>query len=246
LDIIEFKPSQLSVTLVKIYDNNLNDLKKTLAQKLAKAGKFLRGSPVVLLPDCPLTATDLARIIELLRQYEMSPIGIHTTEMSLMEYAELSGLAIIKKPIAETSNADKTAAHKSPEENTATETAATAQNKDATEASLHTAKVVTSSLRSGQLIQHLFNDVIVRGSVNSGAEIFAGGNLNIYGSVRGRVHAGATGNQQSRIIAHNFNPELVSIAGVFLLSEDIPTLAKKGWVEVSLDNQRLKFTPLTP
>jgi septum site-determining protein MinC len=74
--------------------------------------------------------------------------------------------------------------------------------------------------------------------------LYAGGHITVLGSVRGRIHAGAAGNREARIIAKDFNPELVSISGVFLLSDDIPSLAKRGWVEVYLEQQALKFHSL--
>lgn len=100
------------------------------------------------------------------------------------------------------------------------------------------------SLRSGQCEKHMIGDVLVTGSVNSGAELYAGGTITVLGSVRGRIHAGATGDREARIIAKDFNPELVSISGVFLLSDDIPSLAKRGWIEVYLEQQTLKFRSL--
>lgn len=246
MDVIEFKPSQLSVTLIKIYDNNVDHIKQTLAAKLAKAGKFLRGASVVLLPNCALSSTTLARIIELLRQYDMVPIGIHTDDPSLMDYAELSGLVVLNK-VPETTQSTQNAQTTPPSPPAKPSIAPLSKNQEtpiSEEEVLYTAKQITQTLRSGQTAQYLSHDVVVRGSINSGAEVFAGGHLTIYGAVRGRVHAGATGNQQSRIVAYNFNPELVSIAGVFLLSDDIPKMAKQGWIEISLENQRLKFTKL--
>lgn len=268
MDVIEFKPSQLSVTLVKIYDNDVNKLKRTLSDKLNKAGKFLRGASVVLLPTCTLSAVQLAQMIELLRQYEMVPIGIKTTDASLMDYAELAGLAVFSKLPSETSSQNSVTTVM-PSSTATTESLPTSIEKteklekavthqpriarltptgqkssDQEEEILHTAKQIMHTLRSGQIEQHLFNDVVVRGAVNSGAEVFAGGDLTIYGSARGRIHAGATGNKNARIVTYNLNPELVSIAGIFLLADDIPRLAKQGWVEISLENDRLKFTNL--
>ncbi len=267
MDVIEFKPSQLSVTIVKIYDNDVNKLKNTLSDKLSKAGKFLRGASVVLLPTCPLSAVQLAQMIEVLRQYEMVPIGLKTTDASLMDYAELAGLAVLSKLPTEThgqhnlntpptSTAQMVETTQSDTEKPSEKASVASQPKVAPltptgqkpseqeEEILHTAKHIMHTLRSGQVEKHLFNDVVVRGSVNSGAEVFAGGDLTIYGATRGRIHAGATGNKQARIVTYNLNPELVSIAGIFLLADDIPRLAKQGWVEISLENDRLKFTNL--
>ncbi|PKO55371.1 MAG: septum site-determining protein MinC, partial [Betaproteobacteria bacterium HGW-Betaproteobacteria-19] len=49
----------------------------------------------------------------------------------------------------------------------------------------------------------------------NGAEVIADGNIHCFGPLRGRALAGAQGNAAARIVATNFGPELVSIAGVY-------------------------------
>jgi septum site-determining protein MinC len=51
--------------------------------------------------------------------------------------------------------------------------------------------LMDSSIRSGQCIVHPEGDVIVVGSVASGAEVIAGGSIHIYGTLRGRAIAGS-------------------------------------------------------
>jgi septum site-determining protein MinC len=239
IDAVEFKPSQLSLTLVRIHQPDVAAVKENLTQKLAKAGKFLRGAPVVVDPNCDLKSMQLAQIVELLRQHEMTPVGVRTADPVLVEYAEMSGLAVFKPAAPQAASAAPEAKSSTTVSKPSPAVAGLAEKQ-----SLQTAKIIATGLRSGQTEQHMLGDLMVRGSVNSGAEVYAGGHLTIFGSVRGRLHAGATGNVSARIVAHDFNPELVSIAGIFLLSDDIPRLAKQGWVEVYLDDQTLKFNSL--
>jgi septum site-determining protein MinC len=237
-EVLEFKSSQLSLTLVCIYHVDMDKIATILKEKLIKAGRFLKGAPVVVDPYCPINSTQLAQLLELLRQHQMTPVGIRTSDASLIEYAELCGLAVFKpsnstKKREEGSSNVKTVAVQLPQE--------TMQSTE--QPSFVTAKHLIN-MRSGQLEKCMYGDVLVNAGVNSGAELYAGGNIMVLGSVRGRVHAGAMGNRQARIIAKNFNPELVSIAGVFLLSDDVPKSAKRGWVEVYLEQQTLKFRSL--
>jgi len=51
--------------------------------------------------------------------------------------------------------------------------------------------------------------------VSPGAEVLADGSIHCYGPLRGRAIAGAQGDHSARILATNFGPELVSIAGVY-------------------------------
>jgi len=244
-DILEFKSSQLSLTLVRVYDADMEKVADLLEEKLAKAGRFLKGAPVVVDPACPFNSVQLAQVLELLRQHQMTPVGVRSNDPNLVEYAELCGLAVFKPNAitkSEDSAAQATVARATSASPTEKPTAAPSVAEPVQHAST-TAHRLTS-LRSGQLEKVMLSDVLVSGSINSGAELYAGGNITVLGSVRGRLHAGATGDRNARIIAKDFNPELVSISGVFLLSDDIPSLAKRGWVEVYLEQQTLKFHSL--
>jgi septum site-determining protein MinC len=72
--------------------------------------------------------------------------------------------------------------------------------------------VVRRTLRSGQGLRHP-GDVVVIGDVNPGAEIVAGGNIVVWGRVRGLVHAGALGNEDAVICALDLAPTQLRIAG---------------------------------
>jgi len=77
-------------------------------------------------------------------------------------------------------------------------------------------------VRSGQRVYARNRDLIVTANVAAGAEVMADGCVHIYGSLRGRVMAGVHGDTSARVFCHEFNAELVSIAGVFRVFETIP------------------------
>ena len=56
--------------------------------------------------------------------------------------------------------------------------------------------VVDHSVRSGQSVISEHGDVVVIGSVASGAEMMAGGSIHVYGTLRGRAVAGVSGNSR--------------------------------------------------
>jgi len=62
------------------------------------------------------------------------------------------------------------------------------------------ALIVKTTCRSGKTIRHS-GDVVVRADVNPGAEIFADGDILVFGSLRGLVHAGAAGDTRAAIVA---------------------------------------------
>ena len=100
-------------------------------------------------------------------------------------------------------------------------------------------------LRTGQCLVQNQGDIIITAGINSGSEVIASGNIHIYGSVRGRVVAGAGGNISARIFCHSLEAELVSIAGTYCVADDIPQHVTKKPVHIYLnDNQELVFEAL--
>ncbi len=73
--------------------------------------------------------------------------------------------------------------------------------------------VLRRTLRSGQVLQHP-GHVIVVGDVNPGAEVLAGGNVFVWGRLRGVVHAGAAGDRQAIVCALELAPAQLRIADV--------------------------------
>jgi len=70
--------------------------------------------------------------------------------------------------------------------------------------------LVRRTLRSGQVVQHP-GHVVVIGDVNPGAEIIAGGDVVVWGKLRGIVHAGATGDDGAVVCALSLAPPQLRI-----------------------------------
>lgn len=77
--------------------------------------------------------------------------------------------------------------------------------------------MIRRTLRSGQKIHHE-GPIIVYGDVNDGAEIVAGGDVFIFGKLRGVVHAGAWGDDHAAIGAFALNPPQLRISGFIAAS----------------------------
>jgi septum site-determining protein MinC len=72
--------------------------------------------------------------------------------------------------------------------------------------------LVQKTLRSGYKLEFP-GHVIVVGDVNPGAEIVAGGDVVVWGRLRGVVHAGAEGKETAVICALDLSPTQLRIAG---------------------------------
>lgn len=67
------------------------------------------------------------------------------------------------------------------------------------------------TIRSGQAIHHPSN-IVVLGDVNPGAEIVAGGDILVWGVLRGMVHAGYPDNEQALVCSLLLSPVQLRIA----------------------------------
>jgi len=88
--------------------------------------------------------------------------------------------------------------------------------------------VIDAPVRSGQSVVHPEGDVVIIGSVASGAEVVAAGCIHIYGALRGRAMAGAYGDESARIFCRSLEAELLAINGLYRTADEIdPALRKK-------------------
>ncbi|VFS06634.1 septum formation inhibitor [Enterobacter cancerogenus] len=83
-------------------------------------------------------------------------------------------------------------------------------------------RLIDVPVRSGQRIYAPNCDLIVTSHVSAGAELIADGNIHVYGMMRGRALAGASGDRNAQIFCTHLTAELVSIAGEYWLSDKIP------------------------
>lgn len=79
-------------------------------------------------------------------------------------------------------------------------------------------KFFKGSLRSGKKVEYE-GSIVVLGDVNSGAEVIAGENIVIVGTLRGMAHAGAKGNRKAMISAVSIEAPQLRIADIIKESE---------------------------
>ena len=102
-----------------------------------------------------------------------------------------------------------------------------AQSEEADTPELQRMLVVDKTLRGGQAVE-TEGSVIVFGNVNPGAQITAGGSVDIRGTCRGVVHAGAAGDSTAFIIADHLMPTQIRIANYVARPPDEPEESGKA------------------
>ena len=103
--------------------------------------------------------------------------------------------------------------------------------------------VIDQPVRSGQQI-YSRGDLIVLAPVSTGAELLAEGHIHVYNTLRGRALAGVRGDQSARIFCQKLDAELVSIAGIYRVAEDLPEQHRKQAVHITLDGDAMRFADL--
>lgn len=83
------------------------------------------------------------------------------------------------------------------------------------------------TIRSGQKI-NVSGTVVVLGDVNPGAEIVAGGDIVIFGALRGIAHAGASGNENSVVVALQLQPTQLRISQYIARAPEEPVNGKRS------------------
>ncbi|WP_341647331.1 septum site-determining protein MinC [Thauera humireducens] len=179
---------------------------------------FFNGEAVVLdfsgLREVPATI-DWAGLNSLLRRYRLQPIGVfslpaeHAESARRAGFAELDAAALRERPAAQAPRPLPLPRRRHPRP------AKPPRLRRLRPQGIQPTLFVDRPLRSGQQIYARGADLVLIGGVSPGAEVIADGSIHCYGPMRGRAIAGANGDERARIIASNFGPELVSIAGVF-------------------------------
>lgn len=100
------------------------------------------------------------------------------------------------------------------------------------------AVIINRTLRSGQRVKHQANVVIV-GDVNPGAEVIAGGDIIVFGRLRGVVHAGAGGSKEAQVAALKLNPTQLRIASLIARSPDDSDSSKLQAERAFIENDQI-------
>ena len=79
--------------------------------------------------------------------------------------------------------------------------------------------VIRRTLRSGQAVRHAGHLTLI-GDVNPGAEVVAGGDIIVWGKLRGTAHAGAVGDDSAIVCALQLSPSQIRIGSFIARSPE--------------------------
>jgi septum site-determining protein MinC len=228
--VLELKGRMLSTTRVRARSQDFAAMSAQLARMAEQMPTAVRGMPVILESDA---AIDLGAFIATVRDIGMQPIGVSGEHLA--EAARSWGLAVLPLDSGQRgARASPPAAAEAP----AAPVVAAAPAPRST-------RLVSDPVRGGQQIYVPDGDLVITHQVGAGAKVAADGCIHIYGRLAGRAIAGAQGDTAARIFCRRFEPELVAIAGVYAVAEQLQGEAVGKPAQVWLDGGKLRVAVLS-
>jgi septum site-determining protein MinC len=215
---LELKGRMATLTRLRLLNPDLVAVRAQLEDLARRMPDAVRGMPVVLEAD--FGVPDPGALLETVRAVGMQPLAV--ADGPLAEGLRALGLAVLPegKPVGAAS-------------------AATVAAK-AAPTTRRPARIVDAPVRSGQQVYAEGTDLVVTSAVSAGAEIIADGCVHAYGPLRGRVIAGAKGDETARVFCRRFEAELVAVAGVYAVAEQMQGV-RGLQVQAYLEQGKLKI-----
>ncbi|MFC3395686.1 septum site-determining protein MinC [Brenneria rubrifaciens] len=222
---IELKGSSFTLSVVHLHDSQPEVIYQALQEKIEQAPAFLKNAPVVINVATLTAETDWIKLQQAISSTGLRVVGVSgCKDEQLKQMITQAGLPLLSEGKAQ----------RRPNDTVASAPAAVKT------------QVINTPIRSGQQIYARNCDLIVASSVSAGAEVIADGNIHIYGMMRGRALAGVSGDEQSLIFCTHLAAELVSIAGRYWLSDQIPAsyFGQAARINLDLLDNVLNIKPL--
>ncbi len=222
----QIRGSSFTLLTLKVTNPRSRTFFGQLAATLSLAPGFYRFAPIVL-DFGPLARTapfDLTAFCAELRRLELIPVGFQGATADWEAAALAAGLSVFPAGRATEAKA--------------------VRGRGAPLSRPGTARVIAEPVRSGQQVYARESDLIVTAQVSRGAELLADGHIHVYGPLRGRALAGMGGDPTARIFCGALDADLVSIAGTYLVSEQMESSLIGKPVQIRLAGDRLVFERL--
>ena len=239
---MQLKGEMSMLNVLHIQDIDVSKVCSVLEQKRDEAPQFFMQSPLVI-DGSELSGNaldlDFSALKEGLLALGFIPVGVRNFPEAANEHIRTSGWAIMRAqqlPSNTVNSNPEPVEEKALEEKTVqVETT----NPAPQVAPIRNAMTVDRPVRSGQQIYAASADMTVLAPTSAGSEIMADGSIHIYGPLRGRVLAGAQGNENARIYCQSLQAELVAIAGRYQLLDELKTNLVGKPAMIRLEGEKL-------
>jgi septum site-determining protein MinC len=249
--VFELKAAGFTLPIIRLLEADIEAVAAELGARVEQAPEFFRNTPVVIdLSAFPEggAKVEFPLLVGLLRGYGMIPFGVRGGNKAQNEAAEAMELAILGEHETRATRTERAIVPEEPAPSAPAPAAPSVQQGEPAPIPRAGAgaafTLVTRPVRSGQRVYAAGGDLSIIAAVSSGAELMADGNIHVYGPLRGRALAGMKGNTDARIFCQDLQAELVSVAGHYRVSENIPMELRGVPVQIYLDQKILRIEKL--
>ncbi len=259
----------VSLMVVEVFHADLAALEKELLEKSTVAPSFFRNAPVLMDFEHLEEDIDLKWFndaYDMLYIHSFIPVGVVAPPEHLKQVIAKQQIAVwpsaeaARKASREMSSRQEESALEKQEsqgdcaavaadEQDVTEGVPSREMSDESESagvipSVQPTMMIHQPVRSGQKVYARGGDLIIMAQVSTGAEVMADGHIHVYGTLRGRAFAGAQGDESARIFCKDLQADLISVAGTYLINDDLPQNLRNHSVQVYLRGEQLVIEPL--
>jgi septum site-determining protein MinC len=236
-----------SLAVMRLFGNDLEAIAARLRTQINRAPSLFRGAPLAIdVSALEPTELDLAGLAEILREQGLVPVAIRGGDEAMRSTAAGLNLGVLEW--AEATAAQPPSARDEPAQALQGASKAQKPQKPAPPPPPQTSRtpttLITQPVRSGQHIYARGGDLLILGQVSAGAEVIADGHIHVYGKLHGRALAGAQGDGQARIFVQSLEAELIAVAGVYRVSEELDESLRGCAVQAYLQDENLVLEPL--
>ncbi len=239
------------LNVLHLEDTDVTAISVELQKKRDEMPQFFMQSPIVV--DCDLLGAgaadfDFVGLKEALLSLGFIPVGVRNIPATLNASMANSGWAVMRESRHPIYN-DEPSQGVPDAEHSTTNVLEHSEEAPELEQTLQTPVTIKSltvdrPVRSGQQIYAANSDMTVLAQTSAGSEIMADGSIHVYGALRGRVLAGAMGNESARIFCQSLQAELIAIAGRYQLLDESDTELKGKPAMIRLVGDKLVIEPL--
>ena len=177
----DLKGSSFALSVLHLTEDNVEDCLQFLHNKVEQASVFFTHAPLVVdIEKAPQIDIDFASLRQGIVKAGMIPVGVTGCQTSLIKkHVTDAGFAVMS----------------------------TSKSGYQAPAEIVPTKVVRTPIRSGQQVYAKGGDLVILNHVSAGAEVIADGSIQIHGTCRGRVIAGASGQKGAMILCDDLQAE---------------------------------------
>ncbi|KFN49723.1 septum site-determining protein MinC [Arenimonas composti] len=243
----DLKFGQVGIANLRIRELDPDRLAEEMAERVRRAPKLFARAAVIVdfggLSRCP-GAAEAKRLLDALHGAGVIPVALAYGTREVEALAEQLGLPLLAKFRAAYEREGEAAAEAAPPPRAVEAPAPAPAAAPPAAARAEPGPIQLQPVRSGQQVYAQDRDLTILATVGAGAEVIADGSIHVYGALRGRALAGASGLTSARIFCREFHAELVAVAGHYKVLEEIPPELVGKPVQIRLENDKLLIEQL--